>query len=469
MKAQYVFGWLFCAALNSVAADEALRIQELEKKLQDLDQKYRALERKFEDKGNGEKPQPRATPTVSIGSTGFIFSSADTNFVLRIRGEAQIDGHSYINDGGNNRNDRFLVRRARPIISGTLWQDFDYVFLPEFGGGNVSSDGTSTVGSGTILDLYGNYRFSPELQLRVGKFKSPVGLEQLQVDTYAWFVERGLPSDLTPNRDLGVMLHGKVLDGVLSYQAGLFNGVGDNQNSANVDFDDEKEFAGRLFFMPFKKLELAPLQGFGFGLGGSYGNQDGTSGLPLGTGFATEGAETFFSYYTATASSPLNVTADGTHWRLSPQGYWYWRSFGLMGEYVISSQEVGRTDAKFADRLQHTAWQIVGGYVLTGENASYEGVIPKNPISITDNHWGAFELVARYSELHLDPKTFPNFSSPKTSAGRAAASSIGLNWYMNRNLRTTIDYIHTDFRGGDGGLVTKQDENAILTRFQLAF
>jgi len=37
------------------------------------------------------------------------------------------------------------------------------------------------------------------------------------------FVERGLPTALVPNRDVGVMLHGKILDGVLAYQAGSTN------------------------------------------------------------------------------------------------------------------------------------------------------------------------------------------------------------------------------------------------------
>ena len=64
-------------------------------------------------------------------------------------------------------------------------------------------------------------------------------------------------------------------------------------------------------------------------------------------------------------------TANGEHWRLSPQAYYYYGPLSLLGEYVISDQQVRRTtgDATSAD-LQNTAWEISGGWVLTGEEAS---------------------------------------------------------------------------------------------------
>jgi phosphate-selective porin OprO/OprP len=455
-----------CAALSAFGADDASRIKDLERRLEELDQKYKILERKLEISDEAAVEKSKTASALSIGANGFQFRSADTNFVLRIRGLFQGDARFY-HDDGQPRNDRFLLRRARPIIEGTLWKNIDFLLVPEFGGGSLTTPpppGGATVASGSILDAYLNFKLFPELQLRVGKFKSPVGLEQLQSDSQAYFIERGLPSALTPNRDMGVMLHGDVLDGVINYGFGVFNGVGDNQNSSNIDFDDEKEVAARLFLHPFQKLGVEPLEGFGLGVAGSYGNQDGAGGLPAGNGYATEAGQTFFTYGTAGA----NVIADGTHWRFSPQGYYYYRSFGLLGEYVISSQEVRRTDAAFSDTLDHTAWQVVGGYVLTGEDAGYRGVNPKKPFSLTDNQWGAWEVTARYSELDIDDATFPRFAS-RSSATEAHAFGFGLNWYANRNLRTTVNYIHTEFKGGGAGGVPSRDENAILSRVQLSF
>ncbi|MGV3772024.1 MAG: OprO/OprP family phosphate-selective porin [Verrucomicrobiales bacterium] len=464
-------------ALSSVqgvaqATPESARIQDLEKRLEELDQKYRILERKIEIDQEAASEKSKTAPSMSIGQNGFSYRSADTNFVLRIRGLIQADGRFYIDDNGNNVNDTFLLRRARPIIEGTLWKNLDFTLVPEFGGGSTTTGGTSSASTPSILDAFINARYSPELQLRVGKFKSPVGLEQLQSDTQAPFIERALPSALTPNRDLGVMLHGEVLDGVVNYAAGVFNGVGDNRTTANIDNDDEKEVAARLFFHPFQKTDVELIQGFGFGLGGSYGNQEGGSSLPAGNGYVTEAGQQFFSYRqgAGTNAATANVTADGTHWRLSPQAYWYYRNFSLLGEYVISSQELRRNDpvATFGE-VDNTAWQIVGGYVITGEDASYKGVTPRNPLSISEGHWGAWEVVARYSQLDIDNDAFPTFATAATSASRADAFGVGLNWYANRNIRAAVNYIHTEFSGGGSGRVTGKDENAIMTRLQLAF
>jgi|SRR6266487_6281975 len=61
-----------------------------------------------------------------------------------------------------------------------------------------------------------------------------------------------------------------------SYAAGIFNGVGDARNSNNADFEDDKEFAARLFLQPLKKSDLSALKGLGFGAGGSYGDSSST-------------------------------------------------------------------------------------------------------------------------------------------------------------------------------------------------
>src|SRR5688500_11416169 len=356
------------------AADDAARIQELERKLNELDQKYRVLERRLEIEGEAATEKAKTAPSMSIGTQGFSYRSNDTNFVLRIRGLLQADSRFYVDDGGNNRNDTFLLRRARPIIEATLWQNLDFTLIPEFGGGSNSAEGNPS-SSASILDAFLNLRYSPELQLRVGKFKSPVGLEQLQSDSNAYFMERGLPSSLTPNRDVGLMLHGEVFGGVVNYAAAVFNGVGDNRNSPNLDIDDEKDVAARLFFHPFQKTDIEALEGFGIGAAGSYGNHDGIQGV---NNDATEGGQTYFSYKPATAA----VRSDGTAWRFTPQAYYYFRSLGFIGEYVVSSQEVRSIAANTnsvsgAANLQHRAWQIVGGYVLTGEDASFRGVNPK--------------------------------------------------------------------------------------------
>ncbi len=97
------------------------------------------------------------------------------------------------------------------------------------------------------------------LQLQVGKFKSPVGLEALQADQYVTFNERALPTDLVPNRDLGVELHGDAFKGIFSYAAAFLGGAADYQSTlTNSDFDNHKAVAGRIMFQPFTATTINP-------------------------------------------------------------------------------------------------------------------------------------------------------------------------------------------------------------------
>ena len=440
-----------------LAQDQGDELKRLKQQLQELDQKVRILERSKELEAETAEAKAKTLPTVNLGANGFSLQSADTNFVLAFHGVLQVDNRTFFHDGGISGNDGFLLRRARPILQGTLFRDFDFLFVPDFGGSTAQ-----------IFDASMNYRYEPWLQLKAGKFKTPIGLEQLQADVNLTFNERSLVTDLVPNRDVGFQLWGDVAGGLLSYAAGVFNGVGDARNSSNVDFEDHRAFAGRLFAQPFKNSDTAALKGFGLGLAGSFGNtSSNATGLPNNNGFGTEGQQAFFAYTNG-------VVANGDHWRLSPQGYYYYGPFGLLGEYAISNQRVSRGPT-FA-HLEHTAWQVTASYMLTGEDATYGSVAPKRPFDLSGGGWGAWQLVGRYGELDVDDKTFPAFANPAASASGAQAWSVGLNWYLNKNLRVSTSYSRTDFDGGGQATgttgpaaVTRQPEQVWFTRLQLAF
>lgn len=440
-------------------------------KLEELTQKVSSLE---QDRASGVaqyENRLKAAPLLSLGPEGFYMASSNADFVARLSGVLQADSRTFFHDSGQVGNDSLLLRRARPILSGTVFRDFDFLFVPDFGGSTVQ-----------IFDALVNYRYNTALQLQAGKFKPPVGLEQLQQDRNILFNERALPTDLVPNRDVGFELHGDLLDGTVGYAAGIFNGVGDARISSNSSFQDDKSFAGRLFFLPFKDVSLKAAQQFGFGLSGSYEGEQApnTLGLPNTTGgslpgFTTDGQQQFFAYNPTNKST---VLATGEHWRLSPQGYYYFGPFGMFGEYVISDQEVTRTGSgqQPSARLNNNAWEVTGSWLLTGEQAVYNGeVVPRHAFDPAHGCWGAFQVVGRYAELNVDPAAFPNFADPTTSARSISEWAAGINWYLNRNIRLDASFSHATFKGGGGpsssppGIVTHRPENVLFTRFQLAF
>ena len=448
------------------AAEQSAATNIANAQVQELDQKVRVLARERELDQEAAAAVAKTQPKLTVGPGGLSVSSADSNFVFSLKAVLQVDDRTFFDNSGAKGNDGLLLRRARPIFQGTLYRDFDFVFVPDFGGSTVQ-----------IFDAYANYRYDSWAQLRVGKFKVPVGLEQLQSDVNTSLNERSLVTQLVPNRDIGVQLWGDINGGVLSYAVGIFNGVGDYRNTSNANVDNNGDFAGRVFSLPFKNSDLAALQNLGFGLAGSAGNNSKTAaGLPSTTGgvlpgYATDGQQQFFAYNPAAGV----VVADGDHWRLSPQGYYYYGPLSLLGEYAISDQGVRNNGTGARAHLQNTAWEISGGWILTGETASFSGFTPLHPFDPRKGQWGAFQVVARYAELNIDSDAFPVFSNPNTSASAAQAWSAGLNWYLNKNIRVNASYSHTTFTGGGGAgaaapaLTTRQPESVFFTRLQLAF
>ena len=413
--------------------------------LADLDQRLRIIERKLELQEEDRVAKAKEAPVVTVNDKGASLKSADSAYEVKIRGLLQGDGR-FFSSGGSN--DTFLLRTARPTIEGTLGGWVGFRFTPEFAGDSAS-----------IVDAYADLKFSPAATVRLGKFTSPVGLERLQSSSALSDVERALPSEIAPNRDIGVQLQGDLAQGRIGYAIGVFNGTVDGRDAVTSNPDNEFEYAGRVFFEPFKN-DAGFWSGLGFGLGASVGDVRGSGGnfLPR---YRTPGQQQFFAYRSA-------VAADGRHVRWSPQGYFYRNGFGLLAEYIVARQElqVGATRAE----LENKSWQATASYVLTGEDASYRGVVrPSHPFAPGRGGWGAWELVGRYAELDVDDATFPLFADPASSASKAKAWTLGVNWYLTSNLKLVANYLDTTFEGGAAAGADREDEKAVFTRLQVAF
>ncbi len=61
------------------------------------------------------------------------------------------------------------------------------------------------------------------------------------------------------------------------------------------------------------------------------------------------------------------------------------------------------------------------------------------------------------------------FANPDAAARQASAAGVGLNWYLNRNVKIAADYELTRFDRGALAGADRPDEHALFTRFQIAF
>ena len=435
------------------ADDTAVEIQALREQIRLLDQRLHELEQKQQLKDQEAVAAARAAPKISLTDKGFTLASGDGANSISIRGLVQFDSRLFFNDGAGVVNNSFVLRRARPIIEGTFSKIYSFQFVPEFGGTSAPS----------ILDANLGIALDQALQFKFGKFKAPVGLELLASDSWTFFDERSLVTNLVPNRDLGAQIGGSLQGGVVTYAAGVFNGVPDAASSSNADFDNDKDVIGRLYLQPFKADPASPFQGLAFGAAASVGREKGASAVT--GGYKTDGQQTFFKYRSTTV-------ADGQVWRVSPQAEYRSGPFGALGEYVVSTVNLRPTATGAKTELQNRAWQVAAGYVLTGENSSSAGVVPDHPFNWKTGTWGAWEVAVRYANLKIDDQAFPLFADPAVNANQASAFGLGLSWYLSKTVRTTFDYYRTRFANKvpvSSTQILRQDEQALITRIQLSF
>ena len=392
---------------------------------------------------DGQPAEPAPPPVTAGWRDGFFVQTEKGDFRLQIGALVHADGRFALGDDAHAVTDTFLLRRLRPIFRARFAQRFELTLAPDFAGGNL-----------VVQDAYIDTVFSPALRVRVGKTKSPVGLERLQSASTMLFYDRAFPTSLTPNRDVGVQVLGDVSGGVVSYAAGVFNGAVDG-NSADVDTSDSKDVAGRVFVRPFNSKPRSPLRGLGVGIAGSAGRQTGAAALP--------------SFRTASIQQPFftysGASADGVRVRYSPQLHYYYKAFGGLAEYVRSEVPVRKGAVR--EDIAHSGWQVSGSLVLTGEPASESGVRPRAAVDFTGGHFGAVQVAVRYHALRIDERAFAlDFAAPGASR-KAESWTVGVNWYLTPYFKYVVNFERTRF---DAGLpIRHESENALVFRTHLSF
>ncbi len=385
---------------------------------------------------------------------GFYIQNREHTARLKLGGFTQFDGRFFVPRDSDPKVDQFAFTSIRPDLQGTVFEHYDFRLFPDFAGGKL-----------VVQDAYADVHYGEAVKLRVGKFKVPFGLERLQAETDTAFISRGLPTQIAPNRDLGVQVFGELANGVFAYQLGIFNGVPDGQ-SGDGDVSTGKEGAARIFAKPFVTGD-SPLKFFGLGGAVTYGDTTGTvaaTDLPI---FKTAGQTTFFQYKTGTTLMDTPI-ADGRHWRATAQADYFNGPFGLLAEYVRSGEHVALASTRTV--VEADSWQALAQWVLTGDDATFKSVTPRYAFDPTKGHYGAFDIVARVGELRFDNSAVfdAGLADPTKSALRVWSAGAGLDWFPNRMFRFVLDYDRNWFRlGMKGG--DRPTESSIIGRVQTAF
>jgi phosphate-selective porin OprO and OprP len=379
-----------------------------------------------------------ASPVTVTWDNGLSVASGSGANIFQLGGLVQMDGRFAPDDPLRQVEDEFVMRRVRMIMQGRFAKYFEFRVMPDF------------ANSTTVLyDAYLDVRFSQAFRVRFGKDKTPVGLEQLYSDYALLFPERSLASNLVPNRDIGVQVQGRVA-GVFSYIGGIFNGVPDAANG-DVDTGAGKDLAGRLTVRPFARTHNMALREAGVAVGATSGTQAGA--LPV---YHSTAQQVFFAY-------AAGAFADGDRTRVSPSAFYYYGPIGAFAEYARTTQAVQGPHS--SDTPTNTAWEITGAFVITGEAASERGVVPSQPFDPALRHFGALQMMARYSHVAVAPSVFANGLAGAGASQTASAAGVGMALYANQAVKFVLTFERTSFDDNRAG--SRLPEHAIVFRAQV--
>jgi phosphate-selective porin OprO/OprP len=371
----------------------------------------------------------------------------DRQFIFRFSGFVHLDQRFPTSIGPDGPESEFinLVRRARFAGEGTVFGQLDY---------RVMFDPAVEL---LPLDAYLDWRALPEINLRVGRFKSPFGFERRARAFSLVFNERGYPNTLAPNRDIGVFLHGQTRDGFFSYDVALLSGGANLESITTIR--DTPDGAGRIYFQPFRLTDAVPvLREFGVGLSGTFGYEYGAPDDPRLGRIATSVRSVFFQYL------PDLTHADGERIRWSVHGHWRHERFNTMWEYAWVGQRMSAGDQSAF--IAHHAWQAYGGMTLTDDEWGFFGINPKKPFNPLRNEWGALALAVRYTGIELDDGVFPHFADRAVAVSQAHSASTSFQWVLNQNLGFQVDLESVFFVDGAPGSANRPTEVSLMSRLQ---
>src|SRR5262249_22546546 len=128
-------------------------------------------------------------------------------------------------------------------------------------------------------DVYAEYKQFSTVRVRGGQFKIPFSLDENTSASHLDFMFRSLAAThLAPGRDQGVMLHGRVVDKTIAYEAGVFRHDGKNARRTNPDkVYGGQTTAARVTYEPFRNVKDANTD---LSVGGAYTTSDVPEGIP---------------------------------------------------------------------------------------------------------------------------------------------------------------------------------------------
>ncbi len=468
--------------LHSEDAALAARAEQLESEVQALRsgqaQQGKALQTQGETIQVVQASEPSAPAVVGNMLNGRpIWTSANGRFTITLHTVEQLDTGAYFQPGAGpiatdlrrsgpalgataanvdlaharDLKDGTNFRRARLGIDGTIFGDFDYRLLLDFGGSGVEN-------TGQLYETWIQYSGFKPWRFRAGAFPPTIGLEDSASTSGMPFMERSAIEDMARGFAAG--------DTRLAAQAYAFGdhwlasfavtgrtiGVLNTGTATAVPqtFGDQMGFVARVAGTPLHGDDWL----VHIGAHGSYLDRPANTAGPAANGVTPPSGRV------VAFSNTQQLRIDGA--KLINTGniparnaYTAGLEFAAQKGPVLLQTEyeqfgVDRSD--IASRPTFNGWYVEGLWTITGEprvynkqTAAFDAPIPAHPFDWNAGTWGAFEVGARYADADLNFHAGAPGTAPVADAIRGGEEqnvSLDLNWHPNPVVKFMLDWEH---------------------------
>jgi phosphate-selective porin OprO/OprP len=397
------------------------------------------------------KAQPQASSggvVASMPNNRPTLSTADGQNSIALTGRIHFDAGDYLDYNAanhkvapNNLNSGVNLRRGRLGVLGKVMGDWNYALIYDFGGSNDS--GTAGINASGVQTAEITYNGFRPFAIELGYQDVPYTLDEATSSNDIMFVERASSQVIATNiaandfrSNVGVHWNSdRAWIGVYGTgpQSGASHAIGQQMGafgratyqvlqSDNYSFHVGADASGlikpatvggvraiTLSDRPELRIDTTQILSTG---------QIGTAANPV-SGASVTGAEL------AGGFGPFFSQAEYFHYNIQRTGI---------------------------PALDFNGGYVEGSYTITGEHRKYNpstgaygGITPDHPFSMAAGQWGAFELAARYSIVDLNDLFTPGLSTASTNGvagGQQQVIALGVNWYLNSNMRFMVDYLH---------------------------
>jgi phosphate-selective porin OprO/OprP len=425
-----------------------------------------------------------ARPTVKSG---------DGRFSLALRARFQFDAADFFQKNPNDPNNMAqfkdlsngaIVRRAYLGVEGKAFSDFWYEL--RFNAGGSNGGGINATEGDPVLNLARvAYLGIPNFELNVGVIEPAFMFEGTTSSAALPFLERpeidNIAADSFGGGDSrrGIEVRYQKADMFLpgdnfviagDFTGGKTGSIGGHGNGG----DEQSQAIGHLTYRAWSD----GISNLSFG--GDYshaftGGAVGTIDLQDRPELRVDGDRLI------STGSIFAKTAD--MW--AANGGANFENFFLGGEYArFMIDREGLLGGPKLDRPDFSGWYVEGSWVITGEPKTYTVSATNNevggfsapkvasPFSFAGDSWGAWELTARYSDTDLNwnqNQAVLADGLPGIAGGEERIVMLGLNWYLNNNIKLQVNdgIVHVDKLDVAGGTTQAgQNFNELAVRLQ---